>query len=336
MATIGKKGIKKNQYSHQISLATVNNSYFHQEYCNEKMVMRRQWFRGVSTRKVGRRGKSKTTKENNTHTLIHTNMSETDVGCHARPPTVHNEGHSPFCSGSPTVNTILSHWASFPPPCALPTICPSFSLPSTFLSQSSLGQRSTECIEERARERERERERDKKWTEGGRERRREQICRTAWRAAWGHACHFSFHPSRLLAGAYVHKSAYCTWASAELHWVGGGRVVVHHRPQHLFSSQAICSASPGLPVGLRRTHTQCARPPTEEHGLSWGKMVDEAQQTHAHMQSILTDTPVIPNKGYLHPRGYFCSYRGFVERLWSSSTILYTKKKTNKHPHICV
>lgn len=49
------------------------------------------------------------------HTLVHTNMSETDAGCHARPPTVHNERHSPFCSGSPTVNTILSHWASFPP-----------------------------------------------------------------------------------------------------------------------------------------------------------------------------------------------------------------------------
>ena len=56
------------------------------------------------------------TKIMHTYTLKHTNMSETDVGCHARPPTVHNEGHSPFCSGSPTVNTILSHWASFPPP----------------------------------------------------------------------------------------------------------------------------------------------------------------------------------------------------------------------------
>lgn len=82
----------------------------------------------------------------------------------------------------------------------------------------------------------------------------------------GRACHFSFHPSRRLAGVYVHESAYCTWASAELHWVGAGRVGEHHRPQHLFSSQAICSASPGLPVGLRRTHTcthiHTTRPPT--------------------------------------------------------------------------
>lgn len=43
------------------------------------------------------------------------------------------------------------------PPCALPSIRPLFSLPSTFLSQPSLGQRRTECVEERAR--------DKKWTE---------------------------------------------------------------------------------------------------------------------------------------------------------------------------
>jgi len=64
--------------------------------------------------------------------------------------------------------------------------------------------------------------RDKKKKKWEGEWRREQICRTAWRPAWGHACHFSFHPSRLLAGAYAHKSAYCTWASAELRWVGGG------------------------------------------------------------------------------------------------------------------
>lgn len=49
---------KKNLHSHQISLATVNNGYFHQGYCNEEMVMRRQWFRGVSTRRAGRRGRS--------------------------------------------------------------------------------------------------------------------------------------------------------------------------------------------------------------------------------------------------------------------------------------
>lgn len=88
------------------------------EYCNEEMSQ--EWLRGVSTGRVRGEKKEKYNKIQHTHTLIHTNMSETDVGCHARPPTVHNEGHSPFCSGSPTVNTILSHWASFPPPCALP------------------------------------------------------------------------------------------------------------------------------------------------------------------------------------------------------------------------
>lgn len=66
-------------------------------------------------------------------------MSETDAGCHMRPPTAHNEGHPPFCSGSPTVSTIPSHWASFPPPRA----------PATFLSRSSLGQRSAERVEKR-------------------------------------------------------------------------------------------------------------------------------------------------------------------------------------------
>ena len=85
----------------------------------------------------------------------------------------------------------------------------------------------------------------------GREWRREQICRTAWRPVWGHACHFSFHPSPPLAGARAHKSAYCTWASVELCWVGVGE---RHRPLHLFSSQAICSVSPGLPVGRHVIH----------------------------------------------------------------------------------
>lgn len=51
---------------------------------------------------------------------------------------------------------------------------------------------------------------------------REQISGTAWRPAWSLACHFSFHPSHLLAGAQAHKSAYCTWASAELRQGGGG------------------------------------------------------------------------------------------------------------------
>lgn len=143
--------MKKNQYSHQISLATVNNS-FRQEYCNEEMVVRRQRFGGVSTRMVG--GRAKRQKEiTHTHTLIHTNMSETDVGCHARPPTVHNEGHSPFCSGSPTVNTILSHWASFPPPlCTLPSIC-LFFFHISFSPIQFGAKRRTERAEERKSER---------------------------------------------------------------------------------------------------------------------------------------------------------------------------------------
>lgn len=39
------------------------------------------------------------------------------------------------------------------------------------------------------------------------EKRNRSICRTAWRAAWGRACHFYFHPSRLLAGAYAAERA---------------------------------------------------------------------------------------------------------------------------------
>lgn len=96
------------------------------------------------------------------------------MGCHTRPLTVHNEGHSPFCSGSPTVKTILSHWAYFPPSHTLP-------LPF-FLFNPVWGKRRS----------------------GGKEK---QICRTAWRAAWGRACHFYFHPSRLLAGAYAAERA---------------------------------------------------------------------------------------------------------------------------------
>lgn len=141
------------------------------------------------------------------------------MSCHAWPPTVHNEGHSLLRSGSPTVNTILSHWASFPPLCALPCICPSFFSPffHIFFISSVWGEAELSVST-----RESKRGRDKNWIVRGRERQREQICRTAWRPAWGHACHFSFHPSRLLAGAYAHKSAYCTWASAELRWAGGG------------------------------------------------------------------------------------------------------------------
>lgn len=75
-------------------------------------------------------------------------MSETDEGCHMWPPTVHNEGHSPVCSGSPTVNTILSHWASFPPPCALVSTRPPFlSLSHTFLS--SVGAKGGQGVQKR-------------------------------------------------------------------------------------------------------------------------------------------------------------------------------------------
>lgn len=74
---------------------------------------------------------------NTTHMLIHTNMSVTDVGRHVLPPTVHNEGHSPFCSGSPTVNTILSQCPPHPiVPCHI-----------SFLIQSG-AKCGTECVEE--------------------------------------------------------------------------------------------------------------------------------------------------------------------------------------------
>lgn len=161
--------------------------------------------RCFSARRAGRRGRSK--KNGRAHS-VHANMSETDVGCHARPPTVHNEGHSPFCSGSPTVNTILSHWASFPPPLRPPFL----SIPLFHFSSS---------IQFGAKEDEK-RESEREIKSESRERQREQIC-AACGPAWGRACHFSFHPTRRLAGACVHKSAYCTWASAELHWVGGCR-----------------------------------------------------------------------------------------------------------------
>lgn len=88
-------------------------------------------------------------------------------------------------------------------------------------------------------------------------------------------------------------------------WVGE-----HRRPQHLFSSQAICSVSPVLPVGPRRTHSQCVHPPTGEHGQSGGKMVDEAQQTHMRSFSLfplvfLDTSDSQPGVG-LHVTGYLC------------------------------
>lgn len=48
------RGKGKNLYSHQISLATVNNRYFHLKY--EEMAMRRQSIRGVMTRNDRRKG----------------------------------------------------------------------------------------------------------------------------------------------------------------------------------------------------------------------------------------------------------------------------------------
>lgn len=154
-------------------------------------------------------------------------MSETDAGCHMRPPTAHNEGHPPFCSGSPTVSTIPSHWASFPPPRA----------PATFLSRSSLGQRSAERVEKREKMMIKKKKEASGESGGG-----EQIHGTAWRPAWGHACHFSFHPFSLLAPAYA-RLLYLGMCGALLGCWGeeGG----HCRPLHLFSSQAICSVSFG-------------------------------------------------------------------------------------------
>jgi len=163
--------------------------------------MRRQRFRGVST-KVGIIRKNRIT-----HTLTHTNMNETDVGCHAWPPSVHNEGHSPFCSGSPTVNTIHSHWASFPPPPrALPSICPLFFLSSIFLS--SLGQRRTECVDVWARERGRG---------GGRERADLQDSLETSVGAM-----LVTPPSTGGGPMCTRALAVPPWASAELHQVGEG------------------------------------------------------------------------------------------------------------------
>ena len=64
--------------SHQISLATVNSAYFHQGYCNEEMVIRRQWFTGVS-RMVGI-GK-KTTKKTHTQTWVRQMWAATASNC---------------------------------------------------------------------------------------------------------------------------------------------------------------------------------------------------------------------------------------------------------------
>lgn len=111
-------------------------------------MKRRLWFRCV-----GRRAKSKNkTKGNNVHTQARTVRRERDrCGCHARPPSVRNERHSPFCSGAPTVNTIPSHWASFPLP---PFICPSFLSAQHFLPQPTSEPRRSECAK-RAGERKR-------------------------------------------------------------------------------------------------------------------------------------------------------------------------------------
>lgn len=93
------------------------------------------------------------------------------------------------------------------------------------------------------------------WGWGNQERERERewaICRTAWRPAWGPCL------SLLLPPIPSPGSGLC--AQEHLLYLGicgaplGGGEGVHHRTQHLFSSQAICSVSLVLPVGLWRRH----------------------------------------------------------------------------------
>lgn len=191
MVTIDKKR-GKNQYSHHISLATVNNSYFHQGYCNEEMVVRRQWFRCV-TKKVGRREKSKKTKGNNMHTHSYTQTWVRQMRAATRGLQLFiMKGIHRSVLALP-LSTQFFHTG----PPSLPLVpsllsVPLFSLFNIFFFWIHFGAKEDWVCENR--------ERERKWIERGRVWRREQICRTAWRPAWGHACHFSFHPSYLLAG----------------------------------------------------------------------------------------------------------------------------------------
>lgn len=164
-------------------------------------------------KEAGRRRKKKKTKGNNTQTKVRQMCPATRglqlfimKGIHCSVPALPLSTQF-FHTGPPSL--------LFAP--SLVFVPLFFLLSSTFFLSVQFGvKQNLVCRQERARGR------DKNWIVRGRERQREQICRTAWRPAWGHACHFSFHPSRLLAGAYAHKSAYCTWASAELRWAGGG------------------------------------------------------------------------------------------------------------------
>lgn len=192
-------------------------------------------------------------------------MSETDAGCHMRPPTAHNEGHPPFCSGSPTVSTIPSHWASFPPPRA----------PATFLSRSSLGQRSAERVEKR--EKMMIKKKRSKW----RERRRRTDPRDSLETSVGPRLSLLLPPIQsagtglctLTVPGHVRRS------TGLLEGGGGG----HCRPLHLFSSQAICSVSFGPACWTVEGHeTWPSLLPSSMAGEAEGVRARVRARTHAH------------------------------------------------------
>lgn len=93
----------------------------------------------------------------------------------------------------------------------------------------------------------------------GRERGAQQIRGTAWRAAWGPRLSLLLPPVPSTGRGLCtqERLLYLGICGARLGgwrvgWGGGGG---RRRPRHLFSSQAICSVSPGLPGGPQRTHT---------------------------------------------------------------------------------
>lgn len=91
------------------------------------------------------------------------------------------------------------------------------------------------------------------------------------------------------------------WSAAR--WVGE-----HHRPRTSLAARQSASWAPG-PACWNEEDTLAHKtrlPPTVEHGHRWGKMVDEAQHTHAHMEPLLGDELTqqkFPIRGFLRPQG---------------------------------
>lgn len=287
----------------------------------ESVVMR-SWLRDCNVSEVFLQRGWKKTKVEKDKRKYHTNKSETDVSCHAWPPTVHNEGHSLLRSGSPTVNTVLSHWASFPPLCALPCICPSFFSPlfHIFFSVQFGVKQNLVCRQERARE-------------GG-------IKIELWEGESGEGSRSagqlgdqrgamlvtspSTHPVYWQGLMHTRAPTVPGHLRSSAGRVGeGGK---HRRPQHLFSSQAICSVSPSLNVGLWRTHrhtythTQTRRSHT--HWGAWSELRQDGWWgttntcTHAASTHSCAYTPLNPRQpGTAISRGISKVARGCLKEL---------------------